>query len=194
MGRITIILLMLNTISNCSKTMENKAIYILNPDQQRIDFEIINPKNRQYLLKNEVKELLRVDTFLFNIPIHILKDGTYLVGYTISDFAIRFKNEEYLNLFMSNENYFDASLFIRNNAKYYSFWIKSNDKIIELLKNVDREIEGYPNKSPMLNFKLYLLKNGKYLRSEKRAENVYSAYWYPDLETFEYFYKNGYAS
>jgi hypothetical protein len=174
--------------------MDHKAMHIINPDEKRIDFEVVSPKDRQYILKNEVKELLRIDTFLFPMPIHILKDDSYLVGYTIRDYAFKFKSLENVNLFVDNKDYFSVSLTFVNSKPCYHFWIKSNDKIIELLTQVDREIEGYPNKSPMLHFKLFLLKNGTYLRADKRAENVYSAHWYPDLETFDYLYKNGFAS
>jgi hypothetical protein len=194
MGRITIMFLIISTVSNCHKTMEKRAVHIFNPDGKRIDFEVISTKDRQFLLQNEVKELFRIDTLLFSMPIHILKDGSYLVGYTISDYAFRFKTIENLNLFTDNKDYFSASVTIENNKPCYNFWIKSNDKIIELLTKVNVEVVGYPNKSPMLHYKLYMLQDGTYLRVEKRAENVYSAHWYPDLETFDYLYKNGFAS
>ena len=66
-----------------------------------------------------------------------------------------------------------------------------NDKIIELLNYPNKvQIEDYNRTS---NWKVLQLEDGAILYFEKRAENVFSAVWYPDLQTFEYYYYNNYA-
>jgi hypothetical protein len=162
-------------------------IQISHPDGKKITFSLVSAKERREILKNEVQSLLRIDEFLFKTQIHILKNGDYFVEYTIRDYAMRFASKEDLDLFTDNKIYFQVSIHHADKHMHYCFWIKSNDRIIAFMKTEPAYVDGYPSK---LDFKLYQLKDGSYIRVNKRAENVYQGKWFPDLENFEYYYNN----
>ncbi len=162
-------------------------IQIAHPDGKKITFTLVSAKERREILKNEVQSLLRVDEFLFKTPIHVLNNGDYLVEYTIRDYAMRFSSKESLDLFTDNKVYFQVSIHSADRNLHYCFWIKSNDRIIQFMETQPIYIDGYPSR---LDFKLYQLKDGSYIRINKRAENVYQGKWFPDLENFEYYYNN----
>jgi hypothetical protein len=168
---------------------------IKDPNGDTISFEVINFEERQKLMNSEVDSLFKIDRTFFRNEIYRLKDGSLLHIYTADAYVFRFYSESELNKFINNDDHFTASVIFekKDNHFYYMFSLH-NDKSAELIKNTEFEIEGYPNKSPMFDYKLYRLKNGTFLRVWERAKDVYSGSWFPNLETFEWFYFNNYAS
>jgi hypothetical protein len=189
MGRINfivcIILIHINFIKAQVQMLPN--IQIAHPDGKKITFMLVSAKERLEILKNEVQSVLRVDEFLFKTPIHVLTNGDYLVEYTIRDYAMRFTSKESLDLFTDNKVYYQVSIHGADKLMHYCFWIKSNDRIIQFMKTEPTYIDAYPSK---LNYKLFQLKDGAYIRVHKRAENVFDGTWFPNLDDFEYYYNN----
>ena len=170
-------------------------MFVKNPDGKILRFTLVDVNERNQLMETDAVKLYKVDKGLFNKEIHQLKGGDYLFLYTADAYALRFTSKEELDLFVNNKDHFTtAFLFDKNsNLFYYEFQLH-NDKSIEMVKKIDSENLDYPSKTPALDFKLYHLKDGGYLRIWKRTENVYSASWFPDLKTFEWFYTNRYTT
>ena len=129
---------------------------IRNPDGKTISFTVVNFEERNRLVKTEAVNLYKVDkNFIFRSEIYQLNNGDYLFLYTVDAYAFRFTSQEELDLFTNNKDHFTCSLHIdtKANTFHYQFDLH-NDKSIEKMKHVVAEIPGYPNRSPMLHFKL----------------------------------------
>ena len=183
-------------------------IEITNPFGKKIHFEKISKQQRQKLLAEEVDTFFRDDECFVPLPIYLLKNGNYLMGYTINDYALIFHNLNDLNSFSHNQDYFPVSLNFINGKLFYKFQMKSSGKIINLMNTNPEYVEGYPSKTDYApyvlqmkqmgvtvnkDYRLYKLKTKGYLRVNERVKDVYDAEWFPDLEAFEYFYENRYT-
>lgn len=167
---------------------------LINPDNKVIKLEVISYNEWMRIRKDDIACLYKMDINVFETPIYLLKNGNYLFEYTKNSYAFIFSSDEDINLFLNNENYFTTSIIIEKSKVYYNYGLKSS-KVKKLMEEKPTEISGYLSKSPMLHFKLYKLKNGHYLRAEERVKDsgIYDGYWFPDLETFEWHYKNSYC-
>ena len=182
-------------------------MHIINPFGKAIYFEKINSQQRKKLLAEEVKAFFRNDGILISRPVHLLKNGDYLLEYTIKDYALIFHTLNDLNLFSHNQECFPVDLFFEGEKLYYMFMI-ANNKTIEFMNTNPLYIDKYPSKTDytlyieqmkqmgvvaIMDYRLYKLKSQGYLRVNERAKGVYDASWFPDLESFEYFYENNYT-
>ena len=182
-------------------------MHIINPFGKSIYFFKINSQQRKKLLTEEVKAFFRDDGFIIPRPIHLLKNGDYLMEYTTKDYALIFHTFNDLNLFSHNQDYFYVSMHFVGEKLYYMFMI-ANDKTIEFMNTNPLYIDKYPSKTDytlyveqmkkmgviaIMDYRLYKLKSHGYLRVNERAKGVFDAAWFPDLETFEYFYENNYT-
>lgn len=192
MGRIILVFFVFyaQNLKSQSLFMKNTLVQIRNPDAKVITFSIVESNERKKTLQTHVDRLIRVDELLFKTPIYLLKNGDYLLEYTLNDYAVQFSNAENLNLFTHNKDYFQVNMLWKDGLLYYSFVLRSNERAIDFMKSKPILIDGYPSK---LGFKLFRLGDNTYLRIEERAKDVYSARWFPDLRTFEYYYKNSYT-
>ena len=107
---------------------------------------------------------------------------------TLQAFLEKVISEDDLNRFINNGDHFPASVVRdKENGKFYYQFSLFSHKSLELIKKCVKEISGYPSK---FDKKLYLLNDGTYLRASKRdtINVIYDANWFPDLESFEWFY------
>lgn len=193
--------------STCKVPLKMSKMHIINPFGKAIYFEKINSQQRKKLLAEEVKAFFRNDGILISRPVHLLKNGDYLLEYTIKDYALIFHTLNDLNLFSHNQECFPVDLFFEGEKLYYMFMI-ANNKTIEFMNTNPLYIDKYPSKTDytlyieqmkqmgvvaIMDYRLYKLKNQGYLRVNERAKGVYDASWFPDLESFEYFYENNYT-
>jgi hypothetical protein len=168
-------------------------VYIKDPDGNSISFDIIEYEERIRLMNSEVDKLHKVDKSFFKNEIYLLKNGDFLHIYTADAYVFKFCSENDLNKFINNGDHSTAGVIRDKQTRkiYYTFRLFSH-KSLELVEKIVKEIPGYPS-----NFdkKLCLLNDGTYLRVSKRntVNLIYDGDWYPDLETFEWYYKNGMA-
>jgi hypothetical protein len=167
-------------------------LHLKTPNDDFISLDVIDVVDREHLLKNEVDSLFKMQKEPFRSKeVFRLKNGDLLHLYTANQYALLFHSETEMDKFLNNKDYFTVSLiYDKNTKKFYSnFWLHS-EKSLEMMGKVDFEIEGYPCRSPILNYKLYCLKDGSYLRAHKQNENFYEAHWFSSFEDFEWYYKN----
>lgn len=168
---------------------------LINPDGKIIKLEVVNYQERVSMREN-IAQFYKMDIDIVRkAPIYLLNDGRYFFEYTKDTYAFIFDTKNDIDLFLLNvDKYFTTSLIIKKDKIYYNYTLHSY-MVKELMEEKPKEIFGYPPKSSMLDFKLYKLKNGHYLRAWERVENsgVYDGYWFPDLETFEWYFKNDYC-
>jgi hypothetical protein len=191
MNNILYLIVMLHYTQFPALDIKNPLV-IKNPDNKPISFYVVDFDERVRLVKEDAVCLYKVDRgFVFNSEIHELKNGDYLLLYTVHDFAFRFPSREEVDLFTNNADHFTCSLHMQKDKSYFYMYQLHNDKAIEKMKMVDIEIASYKPKNPNFKRKLYRLNDGSYLRAEERlGKNGYIASWFPDLATFEYYYLN----
>ena len=173
--------------------MDSTPVQLKSPNKgDSISFDILSYKERQRVLKEEVQAFYKMHKNIFyEMPIHLLKNGDYLYEVTGDGYAFRFHTLQSLDLLLDRtRGYYNVSTHCGDGTCKYAYYLQ-NDKIIELLNYPNKvQIEGY-DRTP--NWKVLELEDGAILYFEKRAENVFSAVWYPNLQTFEYYYYNNYA-
>ena len=76
--------------STCKVPLKMSKMHIINPFGKSIYFFKINSQQRKKLLTEEVKAFFRDDGFIIPRPIHLLKNGDYLMEYTTKDYALIF--------------------------------------------------------------------------------------------------------
>ena len=168
------------------------SLSIKTPNDTFIKLDVVDVSEREYLLKNEVDSLFKIQIEPFSKrEIFRLTNGNLLHLYTAHEYALRFQSEPELNKFLNNQDYFTVSLIYDKKTKkfYIKFWLHS-EKSMELIYKIKTEIEGYPCLNSMMNFKLYQLKDGSYLRAHKQNENFYEAHWFSSFDDFKWYYEN----
>lgn len=185
------------TVSKTKKNYKNMNLSIKNFDGLNMSFTVIDWDLRQQILKTGKYQLYKIDkSFVGDRNIYELENGHFLFLYTFDAYAFLFTKKAELDLFLHNDNHFTISV-IRDNPTH-SFYYKILlfcEKVAQLLKVNPNlvYIEGFPTRSPMMDFKLVQLQSGGYLRFYERAKGVYDGDWFPDLANFEYYYHNQYC-
>lgn len=172
------------------------SLKIKTPNNDFITLEVVDFNERQRLLENEVDSLFKIqEEFFYSPKIFRLKNSYLLLLYTVDAHALKFEDEHELNKFLNNDDHFTVSLhFDKKGEKFhYKFWLH-NDKSLELVKKIDKEIDGYKVKCSTFDYKLYRLKDGTYFRAEKVNEKKWEASWFATLEDFQYYYNNDYVN
>lgn len=172
------------------KSVKPMILNIKDPDGKSIYFQVIEHEERVRLINSEIVKLYKIDKDFFNKEIFLLKNGDFLHIYTADAYVFRFNSEDDLNRFINNGDHFPASIIRdKENGKFYYQFSLFSHKSLEFIKKCVKEIPNYPSK---FDKKLYLLDDGTYLRASKRdtVNVIYDANWFPDIESFEWFYNH----
>jgi hypothetical protein len=181
-NNLFILLLFFNTQISAQQMFQ-----IRNPENRIIQFWVIDNKKKTEMLSTPKCELYRVDYNLYKRNIYLINNNEYLLEYTKNDYGLLFKSLDHLDLFLNNNNNLTANIHIEDNKLYYSFWMKSN-KLNDFLKMNIKRVEGYESKSGYLLFNIIDMES--LIRVKERANGVFDGHWFPDIENFEFFFKN----
>jgi hypothetical protein len=176
--------------------MDSTKIELINPDGQVITFYKVSFDERQRLISQEVDSLYETWDFIF-IPlnIHRLKNGDLLLEITRADFAFVFKDEYNLQLYKITKSYYITSVQFEGNSMYYTFRL-THPKLVQFMEGEKTLISGYESRdwdmfeNKLCDYKTYLLSDNSIFRAFKRAENNYYGAWFPNMESFRYYYDN----
>jgi hypothetical protein len=176
--------------------MDSTKIELINPDGQTITFYKVSFNERQRLIKEEVDSLYGMfNAIIVSVPIHRLKNGDLLLEITRADHAFVFKDEYNLQLYKITKSYYITSVQFEGNSMYYTFRL-THPKLVQFMEGEKTLIPGYESRewdmfeNKLCDYKTYLLSDNSVFRAFKRAENNYYGAWFPNMESFRYYYDN----